>query len=124
MSGLSEYLIILGAGATAAIADLPTAANFFSENEEWKSCREDDYPHLSVAYKLLKEETNGEVKALLARDLEAAKTPKQNKLIFRKCHGRKPVGIYIHFRLLKAADFGTMFIAILKQDRGRAQTRL
>jgi hypothetical protein len=34
------------------------------------------------------------VKALLARELEGAKTLKQNKLIFRKCHGRKPVGIY------------------------------
>ena len=37
-------------------------------------------------------ETGG--KALLARELEGAKTLKQNTLIFRKCHGRKPVGIY------------------------------
>ena len=34
------------------------------------------------------------VKALLARELEGAKTLKQNKPIFRECHGRKPVGIY------------------------------
>ena len=42
------------------------------------------------------------VKALLARELEGAKTLKQNKLIFRKCHGRKPVGIYQVTPLLEA----------------------
>jgi len=34
------------------------------------------------------------VKALLAREFEGAKTLNQNKLIFCKCHGRQPVGIY------------------------------
>ena len=34
------------------------------------------------------------VKALLAREFEGAKTLKENRMIFRKCHGRKPVGIY------------------------------
>lgn len=45
-----ERLIILGAGATAAISDgaLPVGCNFFSSNPTWSSSIS-DYPHLAAA---------------------------------------------------------------------------
>jgi len=55
MSGLSENLIILGAGATAAVAGLPTAPDFFSKNNKEWSTHRGDYPHLSAAYDHLHE---------------------------------------------------------------------
>jgi len=47
-----ENLILLGAGATAAISgsSLPTAGNFFTSNAEW-SDHKSDFPHLALAYK-------------------------------------------------------------------------
>lgn len=47
---MNEQLIILGAGATAAISDgaLPVGENFFSSNSTWSS-NMSDYPHLAIA---------------------------------------------------------------------------
>lgn len=51
---MHEQLIILGAGATAAISDdsLPVGRNFFSSNSTWSS-NISDYPHLAAAKRIV-----------------------------------------------------------------------